>query len=445
LRVPLLDLPAQYQQIQDQVEPVVLDVLRSGNYIMGEQVKSFELKAAEYLSVKHAISCANGSDALYISLLALDIKAGDEVITTPFTYIASSESIDQAGATPVFADIDLKTFNIDPKRLREKINSKTKAIIIVHLFGQCCPMDEILSIAQEYNLKIIEDTAQAFGATYSSLNFDGGVAERTSSRLKRMNDRSVLKVHEDHEDDENAGIGVPLHAPNNFNKAKAGTMGDIGTFSFYPTKNLSCAGDGGLICTNSDELAKRLRRIKAHGSERRYYHLELGVNSRLDEIQAAILNIKIDLIDKWNKQRMINAELYFKELAELEAEEFIKLPEIADYSSHIFHQFSILVGTHLEDSSKLRDQLKEFLASHEIGSEIYYPVALHLQEVYKHFNYKPFDYPNARKASHSVLSIPVHPELNQEQILFVCETLKEFFKQNKNASKADAMTKSLSA
>ena len=412
MRVPLLDLPAQYRQIQDQIEPVVLDVLRSGNYIMGEQVKSFELKAAEYLSVKHAISCANGSDALYISLLALDIKAGDEVITTPFTYIASSESIDQAGATPVFADIDLKTFNIDPKKLREKINSKTKAIIVVHLFGQCCPMDEILSIAQEYNLKIIEDTAQAFGATYSSLN--------------------------------NAEIGVSLHAPNNFNKAKAGTMGDIGTFSFYPTKNLSCAGDGGLICTNSDELAKRLRRIKAHGSERRYYHLELGVNSRLDEIQAAILNIKIDLIDKWNKQRMINAELYFKELAELEAEEFIKLPKIADYSSHIFHQFSILIGTHLEDSSKLRDQLKEFLASHEIGSEIYYPVALHLQEVYKHFNYKPFDYPNARKASHSVLSIPVHPELNQEQILFVCKTLKEFFKQNKNASKADAMTKSLS-
>ncbi|MEB3315617.1 MAG: DegT/DnrJ/EryC1/StrS family aminotransferase [Candidatus Melainabacteria bacterium] len=412
MRVPLLDLPAQYQQIQDQVEPVVLDVLRSGNYIMGEQVKLFELKAAEYLSVKHTISCANGSDALYISLLALDIKAGDEVITTPFTYIASSESIDQAGATPVFADIDLKTFNIDPKKLREKINSKTKAIIIVHLFGQCCPMNEILSIAQEYNLKIIEDTAQAFGATYSSLN--------------------------------NAGIGVPLHAPNNFNKAKAGTMGDIGTFSFYPTKNLSCAGDGGLICTNSDELAKRLRRIKAHGSERRYYHLELGVNSRLDEIQAAILNIKIDLIDKWNKQRMINAEIYFKELADLEAEGTIKLPEIADYSSHIFHQFSILVGSHLEDSSKLRDQLKEFLASHEIGSEIYYPVALHLQEVYKHFNYKPFDYPNARKASHSVLSIPVHPELNQEQILFVCKTIKDFFKQNKNVLEVDNLTKSLS-
>ena len=402
MRVPLLDLPAQYQQIQDQVEPVVLDVLRSGNYIMGEQVKLFELKAAEYLSVKHTISCANGSDALYISLLALDIKAGDEVITTPFTYIASSESIDQAGATPVFADIDLKTFNIDPKKLREKINSKTKAIIIVHLFGQCCPMDEILSIAQEYNLKIIEDTAQAFGATYSSLD------------------------------------------SNHFNKAKAGTMGDIGTFSFYPTKNLSCAGDGGLICTNSDELAKRLRRIKAHGSERRYYHLELGVNSRLDEIQAAILNIKIDLIDKWNKQRMINAEIYFKELADLEAEGTIKLPEIADYSSHIFHQFSILVGSHLEDSSKLRDQLKEFLASHEIGSEIYYPVALHLQEVYKHFNYKPFDYPNARKASHSVLSIPVHPELNQEQILFVCKTIKDFFKQNKNLLEVDNLTKSLS-
>jgi UDP-2-acetamido-2-deoxy-ribo-hexuluronate aminotransferase len=402
LRVPLLDLPAQYRQIQGQVEPVVLDVLRSGNYIMGEQLKSFELKAAEYLSVKHAISCANGSDALYISLLALDIKAGDEVITTPFTYIASSESIDQAGAVPVFADIDLKTFNIDPKKLREKISPKTKAIIVVHLFGQCCPMDEILEIAKEYNLKIIEDTAQAFGATYSSLD------------------------------------------SNNFNQAKAGTMGDIGTFSFYPTKNLSCAGDGGLICTNSDELAKRLRRIKAHGSERRYYHVELGVNSRLDEIQAAILNIKIDLIDNWNKQRMINADIYFKELASLETEGYIQLPKIADYSSHIFHQFSILVSDNIDDSSKLRDQLKEFLASHEIGSEIYYPVALHLQEVYKHFSYKPFDYPNAQKASHSVLSIPVHPELNEEQILFVCQTIKEFFKKNKNTFKADLTTKSLS-
>ena len=400
MRVPLLDLPAQYRQIQEQVEPVVLDVLRSGNYIMGEQLKSFELKAAEYLSVKHAISCANGSDALYISLLALDIKAGDEVITTPFTYIASSESIDQAGAVPVFADIDLKTFNIDPKKLREKISPKTKAIIVVHLFGQCCPMDEILEIAKEYNLKIIEDTAQAFGATYSSLD------------------------------------------SNNFNQAKAGTMGDIGTFSFYPTKNLSCAGDGGLICTNSDELAKRLRRIKAHGSERRYYHVELGVNSRLDEIQAAILNIKIDLIDNWNKQRMINADIYFKELASLETEGYIQLPKIADYSSHIFHQFSILVSDNIDDSSKLRDQLKEFLASHEIGSEIYYPVALHLQEVYKHFSYKPFDYPNAQKASHSVLSIPVHPELNEEQILFVCQTIKEFFQ--KNTLKADLITKSLS-
>ena len=377
-------------------------VFDEGIVTEGVYADQFEKEVSNLVDNQFCSLMNSGTSALTIAYRMSNVGPGDEVITTPFTYIASSESIDQAGATPVFADIDLKTFNIDPKKLREKINSKTKAIIIVHLFGQCCPMDEILSIAQEYNLKIIEDTAQAFGATYSSLD------------------------------------------SNNFNKAKAGTMGDIGTFSFYPTKNLSCAGDGGLICTNSDELAKRLRRIKAHGSERRYYHLELGVNSRLDEIQAAILSIKINLIDKWNKQRMINAELYFKELADLEAEGTIKLPEIADYSSHIFHQFSILVGTRLEDSSKLRDQLKEFLASHEIGSEIYYPVALHLQEVYKHFNYKPLDYPNARKASHSVLSIPVHPELNQEQILFVCKTIKDFFKQNKNVLEADNLTKSLS-
>ncbi len=386
MRVPLLDLVSQYKQIQDQLEPLLLQVLRSGNYIMGEQVKSFEESSARYLSAKHCISCANGSDALYVSLLALDIGPGDEVITTPFTYIASSEAIDQAGAKPVFADIDLNTFNIDPKKLKEKINSKTKAIIVVHLFGQCAAMDEILGIAKEFNIKVIEDTAQAFGAVYYGGKFDA---------------------------------------------IKAGTMGDIGTFSFYPTKNLSCAGDGGLICTNSDELAKRLRRIKAHGSERRYYHTELGVNSRLDEVQAAVLNIKLAFIDEWNAKRATNADIYYEELRDLERLACIKLPQRAAYSSHIFHQFSILVSPSAENSSELRNNLKDFLAKHEIGSEIYYPVALHMQEVYQHFNFKDKDFPEAFKASQSVLSIPVHPDLSREQVLFVCETIKDFFRNLK--------------
>jgi len=346
---------------------------------MGEHVKSFESRVASYLGSKHAISCANGSDALYISLLALDIGAGDEVITTPFTYIASSEAIDQAGATPVFVDIDLNTFNINPKKLRDKISSKTKAIIVVHLFGQSCPMDEILAIAHEYGLKVIEDTAQAFGASYK--------------------------------------------------KNKAGAIADIGTFSFYPTKNLSCAGDGGLISTNSDQLAARLRRIKAHGSERRYYHSELGVNSRLDELQAAILNIKLGLIDSWNAKRAENAEIYFKELASLEEAGFIRLPKVASYSTHIFHQFSILVNAETwEEAATLRNKLKEFLAENEIGSEIYYPVALHMQDVYKSFNYSAEDYPEAYHASQSVLSIPVHAELEKDQVLYVCEKLSEFFR-----------------
>mgnify|MGYP001554380834 CR=1 FL=1 len=389
MRVPLLDLQAQYAQIQTEIEPVVIDILRSGRYIMSEHVNSFEKNSAEFLGAKHSISCANGSDALYISLLALDIKAGDEVITTPFTYIASAEAIDQVGAKPVFADIDLNNFNISPEKIEEKITDKTKAIIVVHLFGQATNMDAILAIARKNNIKIIEDTAQAFGTKY---------------------------------------IGAELGQPN------AGTIGDIGTYSFYPTKNLSCAGDGGLMTTNDDELASRLRRIKAHGSDKRYYHSELGVNSRLDEIQAAILNAKLKFIDKWNESRAKNAEIYFNELADLEKAGIIRLPKKEYYSTHIYHQFSVLISPDSEKSASHRNQLKEFLSDNEIGSEIYYPLALHEQEVYKYLNYSAEAFPNSVKASNSILSLPVYPELTTEQVQFVCKTIKDFFKNNKELS-----------
>lgn len=382
MKVALLDLQAQYAQIQSEIEPVVIDILRSGRYIMSKHVETFEKKSAEFLGAKHSISCANGSDALYISLLALDIKAGDEVITSPFTYIASAEAIDQVGAKPVFADIELNNFNISPEKIQEKITEKTKAIIVVHLFGQASNMDPILEIAKKNNIKVVEDTAQAFGTIH------------IGATAKRLN---------------------------------AGTIADIGTYSFYPTKNLSCAGDGGLMTTNDDYLAARLRKIKAHGSDKRYYHSEIGVNSRLDEIQAAILNAKLKLINKWNESRVKNAEIYFSELADLEKAGFIKLPRNESYSSHIYHQFSILVNPDSDESASIRNQLKEFLAEKEIASEIYYPLALHEQEVYKYLNYESKDFPNSVKASNAILSLPVYPELNSEQIILVSDTIKRFF------------------
>ncbi|MCH2227380.1 MAG: DegT/DnrJ/EryC1/StrS family aminotransferase [Candidatus Caenarcaniphilales bacterium] len=386
MKVPLLDLQAQYAQIQSEVEPQVLSILRSGRYIMSDHVKSFEKNSAEFLGAKHSISCANGSDALYISLLALDIGAGDEVITTPFTYIASSEAIDQVGAKPVFADIDLNNFNISAKEIEKQVTEKTKAIIIVHLFGQACDMDSIMNLASKHNLRVIEDSAQAFGTEYID----------------------TQKISH-----------------------KAGAIADIGTYSFYPTKNLSCAGDGGLMTTNSDELAARLRRIKAHGSEKRYYHSELGVNSRLDEIQAAVLNSKLKLIQSWNQKRSENAKIYFQLLKDLEKDKFLKLPRVEDYSNHIFHQFSILVCPEHEKSQNYRDELKQFLGNKEIGSEIYYPLSLHQQEVYEYLNYSENDFPNSLKASNSVLSIPIYPELNREQIEYVAESIKEFFATKK--------------
>lgn len=368
--IPLLDLQAQYKQIQAEIEEAVISVLRSGHYVLGPQVKAFEEEAASFLGTRHAIGCANGSDALYLALLALDIKPGDEVITTPFTFVATAEAVTQAGAQPVFTDIDIKSFNIDPQSIEAKISNKTRAIIVVHLYGQACDMDAIMAIARKHNLRVIEDTAQAFGAKYNG------------------------------------------HC--------AGTLADIGTYSFYPTKNLSCAGDGGMLSTNDDELAARLRRIRAHGSSRRYYHDELGVNSRLDEIQAAILRIKLKYIAEWNNQRARIAAIYDQRLSETSFEACtIITPQVIKQATHIYHQYTIRLDNPSKSLAELelaRDQLKAELQKNNIASEIYYPLPLHLQKLYQYMNHQAEDFPNALKASKSILCLPIYPELADKDL-----------------------------
>lgn len=374
--VSLLDLKAQYSQIQNEVEKAVIDVLRSGWYVLGPNVQAFEKEAAEFLKTKHAIGCANGSDALYIALLALDIKPEDEVIVPAFTYVATAEAVTQLGATPVFADIDLNTFNIDAKDIEKKITNKTKAIIIVHLYGQACDMDSIMALAKKYNLKVIEDTAQAFGTSYKNQS--------------------------------------------------AGTIGDIGTYSFYPTKNMSCAGDGGMMTTNSDELEQRLRKIRAHGSSKRYYHDELGVNSRLDELQAAILRIKLKYIASWNARRAELAEIYNQAFSKLDHKDFsIEIPKLIEGSNHIYHQYSIRIKSKTKKTDReTRDALKDALKEKSIATEVYYPLSLHEQEIYKSLNYKQSDLPNCVKATETVLCLPIYPELENNDIETVIDAIQ---------------------
>lgn len=385
-QIPLLDLKAQYSSIQDEIENAVLEVLRSAHFVMGPNVKAFEEEAAKFLGAKHAITCANGSDALYLALLALDIKAGDEVITTPFTFAATAEAISETHAVPVFADIDLETYNIDPQKIEEKITPRTKAIIVVHLYGQACDMDAIMTIARKHNLKVIEDTAQAFGTTYTSRN----------------------------EHNTEFGQGCRFYA---------GCIGDIGTYSFYPTKNLSAAGDAGMLTTNNDELASRLKRIRVHGSDRRYYHDELGVNSRMDEIQAAILRIKLKHISSWNTRRTELANIYNQKLATRSAGACsIRVPKTIPGSNHIYHQYTIrLENPELtnEELSAERLLLKTKLQENNISSEIYYPLPLHMQKLYTHLSHKPEDFPNSLRASNSILCLPIYPELSNEDLDYV--------------------------
>jgi UDP-2-acetamido-2-deoxy-ribo-hexuluronate aminotransferase len=373
-KIQMVDLIGQYQKIQKEVDEAVLNVIRSSAYINGPEVKSFKAELESYLKVKHVIPCANGTDALQIAMMALGLKPGDEVITADFTYVATAEVIALLGLKPVLVDVYPDTFDINVEAIEKAITPKTKAIVPVHLFGQCADMERILAVAKKHNLFIIEDTAQAIGADYT---FSDG---RT---------------------------------------AKAGTMGDIGCTSFFPSKNLGCFGDGGAMYTNSDDLASKMQMIANHGQSVQYYHDSIGVNSRLDSMQAAILRIKLRHLDSYAAARNNAADYYDKAFA---GHPKIKTPKRAKNTNHVFHQYTLqLVGAD-------RTALKDFLASREIPMMIYYPVPLHLQKAYLDPRYKQGDFPVTEQLCASVFSLPMHTELDEETLKYITDSVKEFLK-----------------
>jgi len=373
-KIQMVDLKGQYQKIKTEVDAAMNEVISSTSFINGPAVKEFQSDLETYLNIKHVIPCANGTDALQIAMMALDLKQGDEVITANFTYVATAEVIGLLGLSPVLVDVNQDTFNIDIDAIERNITSKTKAIVPVHLFGQCADMERIMAIAKKYNLYVIEDTAQAIGADYS---FSDG---------------------------------------RNF---KAGTIGTIGCTSFFPSKNLGCFGDGGAIFTNNDELAKKIRMIAHHGQSVQYVHEVLGVNSRLDSIQAAILKIKLKHLDEYALSRNKVAEFYDKAFSNHSK---IKIPSRSKNSTHVFHQYTLQIIGY--DRTELREKLTE----HGIPAMIYYPIPLHKQNAYKNERFKTNDFPITQKLCDSVLSLPMHTELDEETLNYITNTLLRIIK-----------------
>jgi len=368
--IPLVDLKAQYNSIKQEIDEATQRVIDEGQFILGSEVKALEEEIAAYCGVNYAVGVASGTDALYLALLACGIKSGDEVITTPFTFIATAEAIARCGATPVFADIEPKTYNIDPIKIEPKISQKTKAILSVHLYGQPADMVSILEIASKYNLKVIEDCAQALGAEYKG--------------------------------------------------KKVGSLGDAGCLSFFPSKVLGAYGDGGMVITNDPEIAEHVSVLRNHGGTQKYYYSIHGFNSRLDSLQAAILSVKLRHIDQWIEQRRNKASLH-SELLEVINE--IEPPYTAAYSYHIFNYYTI----RLKNPKVDRDALRGYLNAQGIDTAVYYPLSLHLQEVYKPLGYKSGDFPESESAQGQVLSLPMYPELNEEQIGKIAQTIQGFF------------------
>ncbi|HEY8404664.1 MAG TPA: DegT/DnrJ/EryC1/StrS family aminotransferase [Flavobacteriales bacterium] len=371
-KIQMVDLGGQYQHIKAQVDAAIQSVIDSSAFINGPEVKAFQEELQDYLSVKHVIPCANGTDALQIAMMALDLKPGDEVITASFTFVATAEVIGLLHLKPVVVDVLPGTFNIDPAAVERAITPKTRAIVPVHLFGQCADMEAILDIAKRHNLYVIEDTAQAIGAEYT---FSDG------------------------------------------RKAKAGTMGHIGATSFFPSKNLGCYGDGGAIFTQSDDLAQKMRVIANHGSTVRYYHDAIGVNSRLDSIQAAILRIKLRELNNYNAARNKAAEYYDKAFAGVPQ---LKTPVRANNSTHVFHQYT-LVTDGID-----RFALQEYLQSKGVPAMVYYPVPLHMQKAYQDDRYKEGDFPVTEHLCKTVISLPMHTELDEEQLKYITDSVLEF-------------------
>jgi dTDP-4-amino-4,6-dideoxygalactose transaminase len=368
MHVPILDLKAQYATVRDEVMQAISEVCESQCFALGPAVAEFEERIAAYCAGKHAIGVSSGTDALLVGLMALEIKPGDEVITTPFTFFATAGSIARLGAKPVFVDVDPDSYNIDANLIEEKITEKTRAIIPVHLFGQLAQMKAIMEIAQRHNLAVIEDAAQAIGASQDGI--------------------------------------------------KCGNFGVCGCFSFYPTKNLGGFGDGGLVTTDTESLAEKIRILRDHGQSPRYFYKAIGGNFRLDSIQAAVLTVKLRYLDGWNEKRRQNAALYDS----IFADSPVKAPQIAANNVSTYHQYTVTVPE--------RDRLQKFLAENQISSAIFYPKPLHLQDCFKELGYRLGDFPVAERLCREVLSLPVFPELSPDQIEYVARTALEFYGMN---------------
>ena len=383
--VPMLDLKRQFATIREEVYAAIHEVCESQHLILGEAVQAFERESAEYLSAKAAVGCASGTDALWLALAACGVSAGDSVVTTSFSFFASASSIIRCGARPVFVDIHPDTLNLDPGQVEAKLYSAAainlKAVMPVHLYGQCADMDRFERFGREHSLKIVEDAAQAFGA--------------------------------------------------NWRGRRAGTLGHAAGFSFYPTKNLSAFGDGGLVTTNDTEMAAHVRRLRNHGSRVRYYHEEIGWNSRLDSIQAAVLRVKLKYIDQWNARRREVAAHYDKMLVDVgvaspatrggwAAKEPVRLLCTLPQAHHIFHQYVI--------RAMRRDELRQFLSARGIGSEVYYPVPLHMQDCFNYLGYGPGDLPHTELAAKEVLALPIFPEITEDEQQRVVDAIREFYR-----------------
>lgn len=374
-KIQMVDLINQYQHIKPTIDKGFEEVLNTASFINGPQVNSFAQNLEKYLDVKHVIPCGNGTEALQIALMALNLQPGDEVITADFTFAATVEVISLLKLNSVLVDVDYDTFTISPDAIRKAITPKTKAIIPVHLFGQCANMEEIIQIANEHNLYVIEDNAQAIGSEYT---FRNGT------------------------------------------RKKSGTMGIIGTTSFFPSKNLGCYGDGGALFTDNDELAHKIRGIVNHGMYKRYYHDEIGVNSRLDSLQAVVLNAKLPLLDSYNEKRRKAADYYDQAFSN---QPNLVIPvRMENYSTHVFHQYTLKV------INSDRDALQQYLSEREVPAMIYYPVPLRKQKAYDNGNYKDEDFPATNKLINEVISLPMHTELQDDQLKYITETVLSFFK-----------------
>jgi len=374
-RIPLIDLPAQYATIRDDVRAAVNRVFESQHFVLSAEVTALEEEIARYCQTEFAVGCASGSDALLLALMTLGIGESDEVVTTPFTFFATASAVTRLGARPVFVDIDERTFNIDPKLVEKAITPRTKAIIPVHMYGQCADMEPLSKISGQTGIPLIEDAAQAIGA-------------------------------------EDRG-------------RRAGSMGAIGCLSFYPSKNLGGAGDGGMLVTNNPELAQRLQTLHVHGENRKYHHQSIGINSRLDALQAVVLRVKLPYLEDWISGRQDKAAKYERLFADAGLTEKIKTPYARSDSRHVFHLFVIRVR------DGRRDDLRSHLQAQEIGCDIYYPVPLHLQECFAYLNYRKGDLPVAERASTETLALPVYPELTDEQQERVVQAVTDFFELNR--------------